>query len=67
MIIQQTQGCSSPIVVKWADTDKERVVRRHQKLTDGGFSNSPIDNMGRGGGGGAPYNQNIPPRGGQTF
>lgn len=27
------QGCSSPLVVKWADTDKERVVRRHHKLT----------------------------------
>jgi len=28
------QGCSSPLVVKWADTDRERVVRRAQKLTD---------------------------------
>jgi len=50
------QGCSSPIVVKWADTDKERVVRRHQKLTD---SFVPAGEMGRGPGT-APYAHNMP-------
>lgn len=57
------QGCSSPIVVKWADTDKERVVRRHQKLTDGAGGFPPPAENNRGGGpapGPPPFLQNMP-------
>lgn len=61
------QGCSSPLVVKWADTDRERVVRRAQKMTEpapqpytqptGRMMNFPANNVT----GGSPLMNNTAP------
>lgn len=46
MYLHQFQGCSSPLVVKFADTQKDKDLKRQQQMMSNIWNMSSFSNLG---------------------